>query len=363
MASNKNQHYVPQCYLKKFASDESKAAISLYNLDRKKLVKTAPIKNQCSKNYFYGEDLILEKALQPIEGRFSAMIRNIEEPGYILTKPNELFLKQFWLLQYLRTEAASRRSVELSAGMGAVVGEVEFKMELKEAVQQSMRMFDKTKHLISDLKVCLFKNNTPTTFVTSDDPAVSTNWWHLFDKRAELQSFGFGSAGSLFILPLTPTLLMLAYDGDVYNVPNKNGWVKVKNTSDVDAFNYLQFLNCRANIYTESLDNLPYLELIHNAIIAIKPSQRHKINYAILDKSDDGIKRFRVVDSPDTEEHEEAIIHCQPVYVAPPAWPRLIKWKLKGFVLTNETGVGFIRASRAEMLGTNDFYKLPVRKT
>ncbi|EHK9046158.1 DUF4238 domain-containing protein, partial [Vibrio vulnificus] len=239
MASNKNQHYVPQCYLKNFSTDDSKASICLYNLDRKKLVKTAPIKNQCSKNYFYGEDLVLEKALQPIEGRFSAMVRTIEEPNYILNEKDEAFLKQFWLLQYLRTEAASRRNVELTEGMSQVTGTTDFKLEIKDAVQQSMRSFFDVKYTVSDLKVCLVKNNTSTDFITSDDPAVLTNWWHLLDKRAELQSFGLGSAGCLLILPLSPKVLMVAYDGDVYSLPKNKGWLRLKSQFDVDSFNYL----------------------------------------------------------------------------------------------------------------------------
>ncbi len=96
MASNKNQHYVPQCYLKKFStSSESKAAICLYNLDRKKLIKNAPIKNQCSKNYFYGEDLVIEKALQEIEGIFSEIVRNLESKNHVLLDEEKTFLKIF----------------------------------------------------------------------------------------------------------------------------------------------------------------------------------------------------------------------------------------------------------------------------
>ncbi|EGR4126252.1 DUF4238 domain-containing protein [Vibrio cholerae] len=362
MASNKNQHYVPQCYLKNFATDDSKASICLYNLDRKKLVKTAPIKNQCSKNYFYGEDLVLEKALQPIEGRFSAMVRTIEEPNYILNEKDEAFLKQFWLLQYLRTEAASRRNVELIEGMSQVTGTTDFKLEIKDAVQQSMRSFFDVKYTVSDLKVCLVKNNTSTDFITSDDPAVLTNWWHLLDKRAKLQSFGLGSAGCLLILPLSPKVLMVAYDGDVYSLPNNKGWLRLKSKFDVDSFNYLQVLNCRANLYGCKTDIEEYFVHLHDKVIDIKPKQRHKINYAILDEVSDGAKRYKLVESPDVEEHEEALVHCQPIYVAPPTWPRAIKWKNKGFVVTNGTGAGFVRLSRVQEIGTRDFYKLPSRE-
>lgn len=71
MASNKNQHYVPQCYLRQFAAGNSASAINLFNIDREKFINCAPLKNQCSKSYFYGDDLELEKALQPIEGCYA----------------------------------------------------------------------------------------------------------------------------------------------------------------------------------------------------------------------------------------------------------------------------------------------------
>lgn len=68
MASNKNQHFVPRCYLRPFTINCNNKAINLFNIDKQKFIKNAPVKHQCSRDYFYGEDLIIEKALQPIEG-------------------------------------------------------------------------------------------------------------------------------------------------------------------------------------------------------------------------------------------------------------------------------------------------------
>lgn len=363
MASNKNQHYVPQCYLKKFATDESKAAICVYNLDRKKLIKNAPIKNQCSKNYFYGQDLALEKALQPIEGQFSEIVRTIEQPNYVLTEKDILFFKQFWLLQYLRTEAASKRNVELIEDLKNTSDVPELKMELKEAVQQSMRTFVSVKNIVNDLKVCICRNNTKTSFITSDDPAILTNRWHLLDRKAGFQSFGLNSAGILLVLPLTPKLLMLAYDADVYHIPNIKQWVKIKNSFDVDAFNYLQILYCRANLYTENISSLQYLELLHNKVKDIKPSQRHKINYAVLDKIDGDTTMFKVVDFPEAGKYEQVLIHCQPISVAPPIWARFINYKYRGFVMTDGSALGFVRKARINEFGEDGFYKISTRKS
>ena len=63
MALNKNQHFVPKLLLKNFSSDSSKSKnrINTYILKSKKFIENVSIKSQCSKNFFYGENLIIEK--------------------------------------------------------------------------------------------------------------------------------------------------------------------------------------------------------------------------------------------------------------------------------------------------------------
>lgn len=65
MASNKNQHFVPRCYLRPFTLDGNGLSINIFNIDRSRAIKNAPVKNQCSGDYFYGKDQKLERALQP----------------------------------------------------------------------------------------------------------------------------------------------------------------------------------------------------------------------------------------------------------------------------------------------------------
>jgi hypothetical protein len=110
MASNKNQHFVPRCYLAPFTHDAAGKAINLLNIDRRKAVQGAPVKGQCSGNYFYGEDLVLERAMQQFEGQYAGRLRAILTPKYRLLPEDESMLRRFWLLQYMRTEAASLRS-------------------------------------------------------------------------------------------------------------------------------------------------------------------------------------------------------------------------------------------------------------
>lgn len=360
MASNKNQHFVPQCYLKRFSHENSNSSICLYNYDRKVFVANASIKNQCSKNYFYGEDLKLEKALQPIEGQYSNLMKKIVTPGYKLDKADSDFLLDFWLLQHMRTEAASKRYVEIVEGMTDNLEIDDFKVELDQAVLESMKLFIHARHIIKDMKVCLVKNKSKKRFYASDDPAIHTNKWHFIDERARGMSYGLGSAGNLFLLPLTPSVLMLAYDSDVYDLRPSDGWVNTKNGRDVDCYNYFQLLACNSNIYTGHDSDHVDLTALHNDVDSIKSSVKFKINYAILDSHIDGYERYKVVDRNEAGEHTKALVHTQSIRTYPPEWPIQIKWKNRGFVVSNGSGIGYVRQFVAKFFydNVNDFNKI-----
>jgi len=266
MANNKNQHFVPRCYLRPFTTDSANASINLFNIDRLKFIEHAPVKHQCSGDYFYGEDLALERAIQFTESTYAAALRDIFKSGYRLTDSHRELLRFFWLLQYSRTEAASIRLAEMNAAMGDVIDSeiTDFRLSIRSAVQIAMRTFAENRNIADDLKICLLRNRTSIPFVTSDDPAVLTNRWHLQDKRTRGRSFGLGSSGSLLILPLSPQIMCLGYDGDVYSVPQESGWVDVRHDADIQAFNQHQFLNCRANIFVH---DPVHAQGVHDAFI------------------------------------------------------------------------------------------------
>lgn len=67
MATNKNQHFVPRCYLRPFTANGEGVVINLYNIDRQKFIPNAPVKNQCSGNYFYGQDDVLKKPFKRLK--------------------------------------------------------------------------------------------------------------------------------------------------------------------------------------------------------------------------------------------------------------------------------------------------------
>jgi len=360
VATNKNQHFVPRCYLRQFTVDGTDRAINLYNIDRDRFIEGAPVKNQCSGDYFYGKDPLLENAIQIVERSYGAAVREILRPSYCLTDEHRSLLKLFWLLQHLRTEAASKRAVEMTNSMASLADpqNTEFRMQIREAVQVAMHTFVDLMEIVSDLKVCLMRNRSTAPFVTSDDPAVLTNRWHLQDPKRTGLSFGLGSAGTVLLLPLSPSVLCIAYDGDMHSIPHRDGWVDLRHTQDADALNQHQYLNCRANIFVR---DKVHFEVVRNAYLKVselRPVARHRTHYAVLDKTIGEHSRYVVVDPATAGPHQKALIHSQAVHVSPTSWPRQLTWRSNACVFYNGTGAGYVRKAFAHRRGTAPFKKL-----
>jgi hypothetical protein len=345
MATNKNQHFVPRCHLRPFSLDEEKKSINVINLRQKKLITNAALKHQCSNDYFYGTDDQLENAIQMIEEGYASTLQSLLVNSNCLTEGQQIGFRMFWLFQHLRTEAAAKQSVLLAESIRDF-GDLESDEPLftiKDAVQNACHTFAHNMHLIDDLKFCLFKNKTDVPFITSDNPAIITNKWHLEKKTTVSRSFGLGSAGSLAILPLTPRLLLLGYDGDVYNIAKNQGITEIKNARDAIAFNRHQFLQCDANVYVHdaSLGNtlLNHFQDIEHA----RPANRHVIRYAQMDRRIGNHTRYAVTPRDEIDKSKEAILHSQVVHPNPGIWPSQIRIRTNGSVYTNDSGMGYVR--------------------
>lgn len=360
MATNKNQHFVPRGYLRQFTIDGADRAINLYNIDRDKFVEYAPVKSQCSGDYFYGKNPKLERAIQSVENAYGSTIRKILQPDYFLTDEHRILLKLFWLLQHLRTEEAARRSVEMADELASIVrmDDPRFRLQMDDAVQAGMQAFAENMEIVSDLKVCLVRNQSKVRFVTSDDPAVLTNRWHLQNAKRNAFSFGLHSAGALAILPLSPSVLCLAYDSDIHSVRHHRGWVDIRKGSDADAFNQHQYLNCRANIFIQDTKHFEVVREAFRRVSNLRPPTRYRMNYAVPDKTSGERGRFVGVNPDEAGPHREALIHTQKVHASPTAWPCQIRWRSGAFAFSNGTGVGYVRRAFAKQNNSQPFKKI-----
>jgi hypothetical protein len=212
--------------------------------------------------------------------------------------------------------------------------------------------------IVSDLKVCLIRNRPNVPFVTSDDPAVLTNRWHLQNAKRNVFSFGLHSAGTLLILPLSPTVLCLAYDSDMHSVSQLKGWVDLQNGADADAFNQHQYLNCRANIFVRHTVHFEAIRDAFRRVSKLRPPARHPMHYAVLDETNGEYSRYVVVDREKAKPHEKALIHSQTVHATPAAWPRQIAWRTGASASSNGTGIGYIRRAFTHIGNSRPFKKV-----
>lgn len=365
MATNKNQHFVPRCHLRPFTKDEGDASINVFNLDRRKLISNAPVKNQCSRDYFYGKDELLESAIQSLESAYGATIRAIRSPGYSLQEGHKALLRKFWLFQSLRTEAASRRSVEMAADLQNFAGEgpESFRLDINQAVQTAMRVFADAMDAVDGLKVCLVRNRTTLPFVTSDDPAILTNRWYLEDRRASGRSFGFQSSGALALLPLTPKILCIAYDSDVYSIQHDQGWVDTRRENDVRALNQHQLLNCFANVYLHDAAHSSELSAQYEAAASRRLPARHRFHVAVRDRTEGEYTRYRVVTPEEALAiGDDTLFHSEALHYTPTLWPALVRWRSPGSVFTNGTGVKYVRREIATTIQSHrEFWRESAR--
>lgn len=349
MPANKNQHFVPRCHLKPFTLDGQGLAINLYNIGRKQLIECAPVKNQCSRDYFYGKDSDLEKSIQSLESEYANVVRRLREnPGRTQPKDAE-FLSSFWTFQHLRTEAIQQSILKNSIDLQQAIGEdvPDLVLDKKEATLIALSAFASHSDVISDLRMVLVRNRSPTPFLTSDNPAVQTNRWALSNSKRGVATFGLISAGEIALLPLTEDLLVLMYDQDIYSIPHVDGVVSVRNSADIKALNDHQILNCAANLYVG-----PSFSAANVAELPDLATQRELSGprVHVFQKRSDTDHQYFATKEFDRSKGTEAIFATPTYYAMPTRWPDFLRWRSNGFYFSNGSGVGPIRRSgiRAE---------------
>lgn len=358
MAANKNQHFVPRCHLKPFTLDGQGFAINLYNLDRQQLIRNAPVKNQCSRDYFYGKDSGLENAIQALESEYASVTRRIFECPARIEDKDAQFLSSFWIFQHLRTEAIQqsiiRQSIDLQNSIGEVVQDLV--IGKKEATLVALSAFANRIDAIADLNLILVENRSSTPFLTSDNPAVQTNRWALLKSRKGVATFGMHSAGAIALIPLAPNLLAMLYDKDVYSVSHTDGVVFVRNCDDIRALNEHQHLNCAANLYLAPSFGAEHIGLLPDL------TEQRALSGPRLDvfqKEDNKIERYYAAQGFDRTRGTEAIFAMSTYSASPTRWPSFLHWRSGGFFFANRSGVGHIRkAWIKECKGTRPFQKV-----
>lgn len=263
MPHNKKQHYVPHFYLKRFSPDDR--SICLWNIKNEVKVKSANLRNQCYKHYFYGKDLKLEHFLGEIENHTARIFRLIDDHNSLsqLIEEDRSTLMFYILAQHGRTTYSAD---DLDDGFNKFMQhicmpEVEAKgidlskytIHMNDVAQHSLTMALKTYPLMCDLKCKLLLNETSVEFVTSDNPLVLYN--QLLSFRQPTGNTGLASKGLQVFLPIDSNKTLLFYDNQSYSVGTKNKpIVKITSPKDVYELNTLQMTSAYKNLYYENVD-------------------------------------------------------------------------------------------------------------
>lgn len=355
MADYKNQHFVPKAHFKPFSVEGGGHAVNMYLTAQDRAVFGAPVKGQCSRPYLYGKDGQLERLLSQIEGRYSGVIGRLAADHIGLDDTDRWLLRYFTLLQSHRTAeqiergfarmwemasffrmAEERHGNEWDTRQDPTRERVMVELMLSFSEQMQERVLD-------DLKVAIVRNRSNQDFVTSDDPAVTTNRWLL--QRRSIKTFGSNAAGLVLLMPLGPRFLALIYDPAVYSVSASSpGWVDLDRASDVQAFNVHQYMQAVSAIYFRREEDAPLVAAEFKAAREHRPDRWDR--FTVAKKADEGVTHTRYdVGTPDEIAGEDAIMfHLAREWPTPPRWPSILKYRHGAHGFTN--GRTIVRRAR-----------------
>ncbi|WP_168667280.1 DUF4238 domain-containing protein [Paraburkholderia sp. SG-MS1] len=283
MSKRKNHHFVPQFYFRRFSLNER----SICALPRTsgKAIRTASIKAQASKDWFYGSDDI-EALLGRIEAESSLALRALAEQHNPMDIPPEHVDNLFvWLtLQRSRTDAARQGSKPMHDKMLQLFLSVEIANDesltedqrterLKEAESMSanpahaqaveMEMSIAASKALMDLHPLLLENRTNRPFIFGDSPVVLHNAF--FGRVKSRGVLGYDTPGLMLSYPLGPDLSLLLVDDACYRVKRaREGRVLVRDLNDVMALNKLQLHAASSCVYFHDFKYEPYVEGLWN---------------------------------------------------------------------------------------------------
>ena len=260
--NNREHHYVPQFYLKSFSCLPKR--IHLYNLNRNLAIKGVSIKNQCRRKHFYGENNEVEKSLADLENIIALSLKYILNNMKVPEKNGEhIPLYLFVALQLLRTKRSANKINQLidiihkkvltldSKFNDVDIEEYEFGYDTPSIM--SLKLLPEMAEAIDDLDMHLviIKNNR--SFITSDNPVIRYNQY--CEGIPDVGTNGGLSRGLQIFLPLSPKLLLILYDENIYKVSSKKLLMSNSATNnDIESLNLFQVISAEDNLYFSEWD-------------------------------------------------------------------------------------------------------------
>ena len=269
MSQNKrNQHYLPQFYLKKFSYNKNDKMIGVFNLNNNFYYQKAPLKNQGSKNFFYGKDGIIENELSKIEGKYSQILNKVLLEVKIPNITNDYNqLLDFLIITKLRNplfiENIKDSQNFMFDGATKQVPNDNEDRHIK-TIKSLLKLIPFIIDTCADLEAKLLYNSTNTPFIISDNPLISYNQF-LEKKNIPYWKSAYGSLGYQSFFPISPTICILLYDPAIYIVgkSQEKNVVEISDVNEINDINIMQFLNCTSQVFFNELISEKYILRIY----------------------------------------------------------------------------------------------------
>ena len=301
MAEWKNQHYVPQHYLRGWAINDRIEAFQLEHGS----VPATHISKVCSEDYLYGNPPHVEQELSDLEDLHHRPLKTLRSGSSLssLTRAETALLLSFVTTQRTRSKFTQE---DIAAGDEILRDGIQADMTnnryedllqwttdlttderedtLVDAsilgIHLSLMMKGVLGYLsINDLDGVLLCNTTNREFVLSDLPIVLDN--PRFKRQTGMGPAGLAERGTQIYCPIDSSRLLFLYDPLIYSIKsNSRQQALIKSTSVVDELNLLQFHNADSivmhrNSSTEYLNELR--EQMDRVRSRITISQEHEL--------------------------------------------------------------------------------------
>lgn len=285
MPANKNQHFVPQFYLRNFASNANGKTLRLFNIGRGLLVPEATISGQCHRKWFYGRDTSLESALKDLEGDAATLFRRMINEDFVPTSKDAIFasLINFVAIQRGRTQTAKDEVDEHTDKMAKqflrhrpdLPDLDKFRITVNDSVIMSLHTSLMMRPVLWDLTPILLEAKNGSVFLTSDSPIIVFNTF--FNDFEMPLTLGWASRGVQIYVPISPTRALMLYDSIPYLIKPARVHPIPVFPRDVEMLNSLVYLNAGENLYWRDEASDATIHNLHRRLAPLRNPERTRL--------------------------------------------------------------------------------------
>ncbi len=242
----KKQHYIPRFFLKNFSIDNLEKSVYIYDValqnEKTQIQNRRNIENFCQKKYGYGKDNIIEKFLNLRENQQAPIISKIIEHNNILDTYksiiNEIFVDFLIRLPHIKESFEE------------IFGKIENESEnQKNYNQQMIGIMESAPASLNHLETILIANKSCVKLITSDQPI--TTCCKVLNSPPYLEHNFVETHQKLFLLPISPELMICMYDKSEYEPIDMHGCkITIRNSDIIKKLNIFKFSGSGNVIYS-----------------------------------------------------------------------------------------------------------------